>query len=293
MKITKQRLAEIIKEEISKRKGQDDIPAIEEGLFDQDGLLAFLNPDSYADPFGIQTYFKDRDKKRASAAAAKSKKEKAAAAKAKQQQDAKRQKVIDAQPERLKTRSQAYAKNDFSMRGFATDITTLPSSGGITYSEPLAMTMFELALGLGFPPGEKAYDEFVKQFNSDKKFARKIENALKPSLNAIGIDMYHALVDYGQGFGPKAKDGTPLDMSKLREDNTKINELDADAVADDIVNIKNFLGSMGKNVQALKRAVNAIVKRIEDIEREDLDSSNRIANIERGLASENNSDELE
>ena len=82
-------------------------------------------------------------------------------------------------------------------------------------------------------------------------------------------------------------------MSKLREDNTKINELDADAVADDIVNIKNFLGSMGKNVQALKRAVNAIVKRIEDIEREDLDSSNRIANIERGLASENNSDELE
>ena len=41
------------------------------------------------------------------------------------------------------------------------------------------------------------------------------------------------------------------------------------------------------------KLINEIFKRIEDIEREDLDSSNRIRNMERGLASENNSDELE
>ena len=267
MKITKQRLAEIIKEEISIRKKQGNTPVIDEGLFDEDGMLSFLNPDNWADPLGIQTYMKKQKQQLAVAAKSQDKKKKAAATKAQQQQAVKLQKVLDAQPGLLKKRSQAYAKNDYSMDGFATDINTLPKSRGITYSEPLAMTMYEIALGLGLTPVKGAYDDFVKQFNSDKQFASKIEDALKPSLGAIGVDMYHALVDYGQGFGPKAKDGTPFDKAGLREADTKINELDADAVADDIVNIKQFLGKLGTNVQAMKRAIGEIVRRMQELER--------------------------
>jgi len=217
MKITRERLKQLIKEELDKTEIN-----IDEGLFDEDGMLAFLNPNNWADPFGAQTYMKQQKQQRAIAAKSQDKKKKAAATKAQQQQAAKLQKVLDAQPGLLKKRSQAYAKNDYSMDGFDTDINTLPKSGGITYSEPLAMTMFEIALGLGLTPVEGAYDDFVKQFNSDKQFASKIKDALKPSLDAIGTDMYHALVDYGQGFGPKAKDGTPFDKAGLREGDMKI-----------------------------------------------------------------------
>jgi len=214
MKITRERLKDIIKEELGKN--------VDEGLFDEDGMLSFLNPDNWADPFGAQTYMKNQKKQQSVAAKSQDKKKKAAAAKAQQQQGAKLQKVLDAQPELLKKRSQAYARNNYSMDGFDTDITTLPKSGGTTYSEPLAMTMFEIALGLGLTPAKGAYDDFVKQFNSDKQFASKVRDALDPAIKAIGIDMYHALVDYGQGLGPKTKDGTPFDKAGLRESDMKI-----------------------------------------------------------------------
>ena len=217
MKISRDKLKQLIKEELDKTEIN-----IDEGLFDEDGILAFLNPNNWADPYGTQTYMKKQKQQRAVAAKSRDKKKKAAAAKELQQQAAKRQKLMDAQPDRLKRTAQIYAKNDYSMGGINTDITTLPKRGGTTYSEPLAMTMFELALGLGFPPSKGAYDEFVKQFNSDKEFADKIIDAMQPSVDAIGIDMFHALVDYGQGFGPKAKDGTPFDQAGLRESDMKI-----------------------------------------------------------------------
>jgi len=222
MKITRQRLKEIIKEEL-----ENNIDNIDEGLFDQDGILAFLNPNNWADPFGIQSYFKDRDKKRDADAKAKSKEEKAAAAKVQQHLDARRQKWLNTLPDMLKKRAQAFARNDYSMRGIPGAPAELPERAGIKYSAPLAVTMFDVALGLGLiVPGnetdEEAYSSFVKQFESSKEFADKVLAGMKPSIREIGIDAYHSLVDYGQGFGPKAKDGTPFDKAGLREGNMKI-----------------------------------------------------------------------
>ena len=81
MKITKEKLKQLIKEELGKAENN-----IDEGLFDEDGMLSFLNPNNWADPLGIQTYMKKQKQQQTVAAKSQDKKKKAAATKAQQQQ---------------------------------------------------------------------------------------------------------------------------------------------------------------------------------------------------------------
>jgi len=266
MKITKQRLAEIIKEEISKRNEQDDTPVIDEGLFDQGGMLAFMNPDNWKDPFGVQTYMKNQKGQEKDDSKAASQKEKAAAAVLKKKQWQLTKKILEKVPEDLASNARRFAKrgyDDSGMGAFGDD----PEKGGIRYSAPLAIAMFTAAAGMNMVEKgsrEAAYKQFLQKFKSDKEFGNKLLGIMQSTFDQLGKDVFQSLLDYGDGYGPKAKDGTLI----RRESNMKINELDADAIADDIVNIKKFLGSLGTNVQAMKRAVGEIVRRMQELERE-------------------------
>lgn len=264
MKITKQRLAEIIKEEISNRNEQGGIPVIDEGLFDQDGMLAFMNPDNWKDPFGIQTYMKNQKSQEKDASKAASQKEKAAAAVLKKKQWQLTKKILEKVPEDLASNARRFAKrgyDDSGMGAFGDD----PEKSGIRYSAPLAIAMFTAAAGMNMvEKGEGGYKQFLQKFKSDKEFGNKLLGIMQSTFDQLGRDVFQSLLDYGDGYGPKAKDGTLI----RRESNMKINELDADAIADDIVNIKKFLGSLGTNVQSMKRAIGAIVNRMQELERE-------------------------
>lgn len=105
-----------------------------------------------------------------------------------------------------------YADNGFSSKGLETNLTSdLPTNGGITYSEPLAYAMYTSVVAAGMIEAKpKAYNGFVQKFNSDKKFANKTLEVSRPAFDSISRGMFQALVDYGQGFGPKNKDGTPI-----------------------------------------------------------------------------------
>ena len=70
-------------------------------------------------------------------------------------------------------------------------------------------------------------------------------------------------------------DTETTDAPVKAESSIKINELDSDSVADDIANIKKFLGSLGTNVQAMKRAIGEIVRRINELEREQFGSASK------------------
>ena len=118
----------------------------------------------------------------------------------------------------------AYADNNFSSKRFdlgsdqrhlaiiaSAAGNDLPKNGGITYSEPLAFAMVTSAIATGLiEPQNNSYNVFVQKFNSDKKFANKALEVSKPAFDSISRGMFQALIDYGQGFGPKNKDGTPI-----------------------------------------------------------------------------------
>ena len=105
-----------------------------------------------------------------------------------------------------------YADNGYSSKGLETNLTSdLPTNGGITYSEPLAYAMYTSVVATGMIEAKpKAYNVFIQKFNSDKKFANKTLEVSRPAFDSISRGMFQALVDYGQGFGPKNKDGTPI-----------------------------------------------------------------------------------
>lgn len=111
----------------------------------------------------------------------------------------------------LRGDAKLYADNGYSAKGLV-DLGRLPKLLGITYSEPLALAMYKSAAQAGLTEAGKykAFASFRDRFNSDKTFAKQVVAVSQPVFDAIKSTTFQALVDYGQGFGPKNKDGNPI-----------------------------------------------------------------------------------